>query len=56
MKLLDKIIKSPNDPLDYIAYQLQNDLKVVFIEDKGCKISSAVMNVDIGGFDDPLEY
>ncbi len=49
---LGKIKKSKNDLLIYEAYKLENDLLVIFIEDKTTKLSSVVMNVNRGSYND----
>ena len=56
MEKLPKIIKSPNDPLKYRAIRLANDLDCILVYDPEAKLSSAVMNVGCGSFNDPKEY
>ena len=56
MKNLEGIIKSQSDPLNYKAFELENKLKIIFVEDKDTKKSCAVMNVGRGSLSDPKTH
>ena len=53
---LEKINKSDTDKLNYEAYKLENDLKVIFVEDKNTKKSCVVMNTNRGSYVDPKTH
>lgn len=53
---LGKIKKSKTDKLNYEAYQLENKIRVILVEDKLTKKSSVVMNVNRGSFSDPKTH
>ena len=52
MQKIPKIIKSQNDKLNYSAYILKNNLKIIFITDKTSKKSSIVFRVSRGSLSD----
>lgn len=56
MKELGIMKKSENDRLIYNAYQLPNELKVIFVEDPTITKSVAVLHVEIGSIYDPMQY
>lgn len=56
MKNLEGIIKSQNDTLNYKAFELENKLKVILVEDKNTKKSCAVMSVGRGSLSDPKSH
>lgn len=45
MKILNHVLKSPNDKLKYKAIELINGMKVILVQDKDTQKCSAVMNV-----------
>ncbi|MCW8884294.1 MAG: insulinase family protein, partial [Motiliproteus sp.] len=47
------IIKSPNDPRDYQAFQLENGLKVLLISDPKTDKAAVSLDVGVGSGDDP---
>ncbi|MBM7073024.1 insulinase family protein [Shewanella sp. 202IG2-18] len=47
------IITSPNDHRQYRSLTLENDLKIVLIEDKNASKSAVSLTVNVGHFDDP---
>tara|TARA_R110001583_G_scaffold5084_3_gene28055 strand:+ start:2632 stop:5439 length:2808 start_codon:yes stop_codon:yes gene_type:complete len=48
-----EIIKSPNDPRNYLAFELANGLKVVAISDPDTDQATASLEVGVGSGDDP---
>ncbi|MEH6823199.1 MAG: insulinase family protein [Motiliproteus sp.] len=48
-----EIIQSPNDPRSYLAFELDNGLKVAVISDPGADQASASLEVGVGSGDDP---
>ena len=54
-RVLDEIVKSPNDKRDYRYLELTNGLKVLLISDVAADKSAASLSVYRGSFDDPLE-
>lgn len=53
MKTLTKIIKSNNDKLEYLAFELKNKMKCVVVSDPETHDSAAAMSVKCGSFEDP---
>ncbi|MCE9679540.1 insulinase family protein [Shewanella sp. AS1] len=49
-----QITKSPNDHRQYQYLQLDNDLKVLLVEDMQTSQAAASMAVNVGHFDDPV--
>ncbi|MEH6625798.1 MAG: insulinase family protein [Motiliproteus sp.] len=47
------IIKSPNDPRDYLAFELNNGLKVLVISDPETDKAAVSLDVSVGSGDDP---
>lgn len=41
-------IKSPNDPKDYVALQLENGLKLLIVSDLECDKAAASVSVGAG--------
>lgn len=56
MKPLEAIIKSENDSLIYNAFELNNKLKLIFIEDSKVTKSVCAIQVGVGAMNDPIEY
>lgn len=50
-----EIIKSPNDPRDYLAFELDNGLKVLVISDPETDKSAVSLDVSVGSGDDPKQ-
>jgi insulysin len=50
-----EIIKSPNDNRDYLAFELDNGLKVMVISDPGTDKAAASLEVGTGSGDDPAQ-
>ncbi|RDE24157.1 peptidase M16 [Motiliproteus coralliicola] len=48
-----QIIQSPNDPRDYLAFNLDNGLKVLVISDPKADKAAASLEVGVGSGDDP---
>ncbi|MEH6471914.1 MAG: insulinase family protein [Halopseudomonas sp.] len=48
-----EIIQSPNDPRSYLAFELDNGLKVVVISDPNTDQATASLEVGVGSGDDP---
>ena len=51
----EKILKSPNDHLNYEHLKLNNNLNIILIQDKKATKSNVVMSVKVGSFQDPKE-
>lgn len=44
--------KSPNDPREYLAFELENQMKVLVVSDPDTDIASASMSIRVGGGSD----
>ena len=51
----DKIIKSPTDARDYLAFELENQLQVLVISDPDADKAAASLSVAVGSGSDPKE-